>query len=477
MLAACIGVLVPLRDIFMRRPGGAPKRQLALRARARLTLAGGMLCLLVTTIIILVAPQAAVIGVIALTMALLLLLPRMLYGVLRCVEWLTRDLKAKAPFVAVRALRAGATRTRTVAIAATGAIAVFGSVAIQAAHGDLQSGLNRAAYQLNAVSSLWVSPAGPANTLATIPFEGANNARLLTHLPGVAAVRVYRGSLLNVGDRRTWVIAPPPESTQPIPPSQLVSGELALASTRIRNGGWVSISQAIVDKYHLHIGQSLQLPSPRPATLRLAAVTTNFGWSPGVIVMNAEDYARAWNNSEPSAYQIELKPGISPVRGRREVRAALGRDSSLAVQTAAQREQADRETQHQGLARLNQISTLVLIGAALAMAAAMASMIYQRRTSLAELKLDGFTNHEVWRTLVLESVLLLGSGCLIGALFGLFGQLLASHALLKVTGFPVVFSFGAATALKSLLFVSAVSVTIVAVPGYFVARVRPAAGL
>ena len=80
-------------------------------------------------------------------------------------------------------------------------------------------------------------------------------------------------------------------------------------------------------------------------------------------------------------------------------------------------------------------------------------------------------------TLLLESVLLAGAGCAIGALFGLFGQLLGSHAILDVTGFPVVFSFGFVLALKSLAIVTTVAVAIAAVPGYFVARVRPAVGL
>ena len=47
------------------------------------------------------------------------------------------------PHIAAMELRAG--RTRALAIAATGAIAVFGSVAIQGAHGDLLHGLENAA--------------------------------------------------------------------------------------------------------------------------------------------------------------------------------------------------------------------------------------------------------------------------------------------------------------------------------------------
>ena len=44
----------------------------------------------------------------------------------------------------------------------------------------------------------------------------------------------------------------------------------------------------------------------------------------------------------------------------------------------------------------------------------------------------------LWRWLLCESALLLVAGCLIGAVFGLYGQLLVSHFLASVTGFPIV---------------------------------------
>ena len=175
--------------------------------------------------------------------------------------------------------------------------------------------------------------------------------------------------------------------------------------------------------------------------------------------------------------RILTTPGASPARVRREVELALGPASGLQVQTAAQRQGEQRAASRQGLQRLSEISTLVLIAAILAMSAAMGNMIWQRRARLAQLKLDGFSDNAVWRALLLESVLIVGSGCSIGAIFGLVGQLLGSRAILTVTGFPVVFSFGALLALGSLALVTAVAVAITAAPGYLMARVRPAEGV
>jgi putative ABC transport system permease protein len=153
------------------------------------------------------------------------------------------------------------------------------------------------------------------------------------------------------------------------------------------------------------------------------------------------------------------------------VRRALGPDSGLSVQTARGRELEWRASSRQGLSRLSQIALLVLIAATLAMAGAIAAMIWQRRPQLAYLKRQGYLRRVLWRALIYESALLLAAGCSIGAVFGLYGQLLLSHALASVTGFPVVFSVGAPVALWSVGLVSVAAATIVAMPGYLAARV------
>jgi putative ABC transport system permease protein len=474
MLAACFGVLAPVREVFTRRQASAAHRARRVTIGSHVALAGGLACLAVTTAIVVFAAQEAVVGVVALTCALLLLLPGLLRGVLLLTERLTEDVKAKAPFVAVAELRS--MWTRTVGIAATGAVAVFGSVAIQGAHADLQRGLDRSARDVSRAAEMWVFPPGPNNLLATASFPVDDEAKL-ARLPGVKTVEIYRGGFLDFGDRRVWVSAQPSTQRQMVFPHQLVQGVLASADIHVRGGRWAVISKSIAVQHDLHVGSSFTLPAPRPSTFRVAALATNVGWPPGAVIINAGRYAEAWESRAASAYEITLAAGASLGNVRDEIARALGPNSGLQVQSAAQREARQRTASRQGLQRLSEISTLVLIAAVLAMAAAMGNMIWQRRARLARLKLDGFSSLAVWRALLLESVLIVGSGCSIGAIFGLYGQLLGSRAILTVTGFPVMFSFGFLLALGSLALVTSVAVVITAVPGLLVARVPPAVGV
>jgi putative ABC transport system permease protein len=460
LLAASIGVLVPLRqEIFAHRPLAIGRRSAA-RIGDRWLLLGGGACLAVTTAVMIFAPQVAVGAVVSLMAAMLLMLPGLIRAILDGVERLFFDVRASAPFIAVRELQSSATRARTIAVASTGAVAVFGAVAIQGAHANLLRGLYNMDHEVGAVADLWVVPPGVSNLLTTAPFR-ATDVAALDSLPGVGAIRMYRAGLLDYGTRRVWVLAPPRAAPQAVPPGQIVSGNPSLAASRVRAGGWAVVAQTIADERHLHIGQAFTLPAPRPTTFRVAALSTNVGWAPGAIIINADDYAHAWGSTDPSAYNVILAPGASPGQVRREIQRVLGPNSGLSVETVAQLNRRRETATRQGLAQLTQISEMVLVGAILAMAAAMGSMIWQRRSRLAQLKLDGLSNGAVWRALLLETALLLGAGCSIGALFGLYGQLVMTRALVAVTGYPVIFSIGLLIALGSFLIVSAIAVAVV----------------
>jgi putative ABC transport system permease protein len=476
MLAAIVAVLSPLPDILSRDPLAAiagRQGSAGVGSGARQALVG-LACLGAATVLLLAAPDAAIPGMVLLVMALLLELPIVLSATLGLVRRLARMIVSPVPHVA--AMELGAARARAVAITATGAIAVFGSVAIQGAHGDLLAGLENSARDTNAFTDVWVAPAGSYNLLMTAPFAPVQQTRL-EQLPGIRAVRLYRSGLLDYGERRVLVMAPPRQATPLLPADQLVQGNARQATERVREGGWLVLSQAIATERHLHIGQAFTLPTPDPMSFRVAALSTNIGWAPGAIIMNSADYARAWGSREASAYDILLADGLSATAGAREIKQALGGDSGLAVETAQQHTGQQRALDREALARLTQIATLIPIVAVLAMAAAMGALVWQRRPRLAKLKLEGLPRGQLWRTILLESLLLLSVGCLTGALFGLYGQQLADRALSSVINFPVVYSITPLAALGSLSLVMGTALAILAIPGYLAASVPAALAL
>lgn len=478
VVASCLAVLAPTAtSVFGRRDrvedGGVRGRR---RARVDWMTVAGCALLAAGLGTVVAAPASATLGIAglaALTVAMLLLLPVVLRAVVAAVEAATDHVVSVVPFIATFDLRDPTTRARSLAVAATGAVAVMGSVALQGAHADLLRGLDRTTTDVVGMGDVWALPPGEANLLVTTPFATPG----LRTGDAIERVDVYRGGFLDVGDRRVSVFGPPASGPLPLSRTQLLEGDLDVATARLRAGGWMVLSQSIAREHGLRVGDRFTLPSPVPATLRVAALSTNMGWPPGAVIINADDYERAWGSSDASALLATLSPGSSPEDGQRALRAALGPDSGLAVLTADERQREQKDSSRSALARLGQIAALVLISAVIAMASAMGGLVWQRRGFLAGVKVEGFSTSRMWKALLLEAGILIGVGCAVGALFGLLGQSLLSRALTSVTGFPVVYSTAGAGALLTCLAVTVAAVAIVGIFGQRAASVAPESGL
>lgn len=470
MSASVLGVLWPIREAreYDRSRITGPRD----RATVRRGLAGGgLLCLAVTTFTLLYATHAAVIGNIALVFALLCFLPVLFEGAVALFARVSTALNDLASGTAVDELQNPQLYVRYLAIAGTAALAVFGTVEFGGVQANLTRGLRASARGIDSSAQLWVVPRGEASLQTTIAFEPVGLGTLAT-LPGVRQLSIYRGSFLDWGTRRLWVLAPARAIESPIPATQLRAGALSLATERVREGGWAVLSEGLVAEHQLRIGERLVLPSPRPITLRLAGVISNLGWPPGAIVMNASDYAQGWGSTAPSAYQLSTTASATPAAVRVRVERALT-GTGLSVETSSERERRHYAEVAQGLSRLTQIRLLILIAAILAVVGAMGALIWSRRNHFAALKCHGMDERRLWLSLLFETTVILGAGSIIGAAFGLYAQLLGSHFLSTVTGFPIVFGLEGLTAITSIGLVTLVTLAMLTIPGYLVVRVPP----
>ncbi|MGH2904286.1 MAG: FtsX-like permease family protein, partial [Solirubrobacteraceae bacterium] len=174
------------------------------------------------------------------------------------------------------------------------------------------------------------------------------------------------------------------------------------------------------------------------------------------------------------ALGVELAAGANVTRVRAKIERVLGPASGLRAGTAREREASIDALAGEGLRQLGEISTLLLLAAILAMAAALTSAVWQRRPSLAGMRLAGVRPHRLRLILLCESALMLGAGCVTGALAGIYGQLVIDRYLEHVTGFPVASLGASLRPLEIFVLVGAVVLALVALPGWLASRVSPA---
>jgi predicted lysophospholipase L1 biosynthesis ABC-type transport system permease subunit len=155
------------------------------------------------------------------------------------------------------------------------------------------------------------------------------------------------------------------------------------------------------------------------------------------------------------------------------VQSALGSGSALGVQTYREREIQTDNSARQGLQSLGEISTLILIAGALAVAASLSAAIWQRRARLAAMKTWGYDHVQLWRSMLVESLILLVVGGGDGAILGLYGHALADRWLRATTDFPAPFAIGGPQVFLTLALLVGIAMAVLAVPGLTAARVSP----
>jgi putative ABC transport system permease protein len=479
--ATCLASAVPLLDLrrgrardAVYRDRGDPGNALG-RGTQRALFATALAVLLAATLVFALAPSLAILAAAMLALATVLAVPLMFAAALAGARWVAaRAERLTSLPVALASLQA--TTVRSLALAATGAVALFGSVALGGSRDDLLRGIHSFASSYVDDADIWVS--NPGDNQAVDQLLPGDYAAAIARVPGVAGVRAFQGGFMQLGARRVWVIARPPGASREVLRTQVVSGSPRQAEALLARGGWVAISQQIAAEHHTGVGGSLTVQTPTgERRFRIAATTTNLAWPPGVLFIGTADYSRDWQSAAPTAFGVSLVPGESAAAARRAIERALGPGNGLEVSLAATRAARIDALAGEGLGQLGEIATLLLLAAVAAMAAALASSVWQRRPALAELRLLGVKPGRLRRILLLEATLMLGAGCVTGAASGVYGQLVLDGYLKRVTGFPLAPVATGVRPFEIFAFVLVLALAIVATPAWLASRVPPAFAL
>jgi putative ABC transport system permease protein len=473
VLATVLASLSPALDLRPSRPTDAALRDreggsevVGPKTTMKATLAG-LVSVALITVLVLLEPSLTIAGGVMLALTTLSAIPALFAILTRGLRWSGERVRSSALIIVVSELRA--TTTRALALAGIAALAVYGSVAIGGARDDLIRGLDANFGEYLQTADVWVTTGG--NDLTTNSFAPGGLLGKLRALPQISSARSYQGGFLDVGDRRLWLIARPPGDYPLIASSQLLHGAQGPAERLLRAGGWATVSGGFADEHGLGVGSHFTLPTPTgPLRLGVAAITGNLGWAPGAILLNNTDYRTHWSTSDPTAFEVRLAPGVTPSTGRAIIVRALGTRPGLGVQTFAERRHQYMTDSRQGLQALSEIATMLLIAAALAVASALSAAIWQRRARLASLKIQGYATAQLWRALLLESALVLGVGCTVGAVFGVYGHALASRWLRLSTGFPAQFTVGLPGVFLTLALLAIIALAVISLPGLAAAR-------
>jgi putative ABC transport system permease protein len=462
----------PLHDLYEQ--DGVPGNALG-RTPRQISAVAALVMIAAATVLLIRAPALALLACALLALATVCAVPIALSTVIRLGLLLAKR-RPQLTLLPVALSSLKATTVRSLALTSTGALALFGSIALGGARADLAAGISRFAQSYAADAPIWVG--APTDYQAVSDFaDGATMRSRLSALPGVGHIDALQGGFAQLDGRRVWILARPPGYADHLLASQTLAGSPRLAQRRVAAGEWAIVSEQIAKEQQTGLGGLLTLPTPNGSVrLRIAALTTNLAWSPGAVILGTSEYRRLWHSDAPTVLAVSPRPGTSVNALQRRIRLAL-RGTGLVASTSAALQHSIETLAGEGLMRLWEISTLLLAAAALAMATALASAIWQRRAAIAGLRLCGVSDSRLRRIMLTESALMLGTGCLTGTAIGVYGQAIIDGYLTNVTGFPVASIPTEARPLAIFAIAVVIAVALAAAPILAASRVSPALAL
>lgn len=476
VLATCLASTVPLLDLRNdpaidagNVSGEEVRGPLGRRTAVRLAVAAGLI-VVVRAFANSTWPSLALAWTALLALAAVLCVPVLFSGALQLGEAVAGRLQGRSGVFHLALESLHETTLRSLALVATGTVALFGAVALGGAREDLVHGIARFSTNYSREANLWIVT--PNDNQSVNTFILHNSEQRIASVPGVQSVSTLQGELADLGNRRVWVLAWPSSSPLRFLDGQIIKGNVRTAVARLRTGDWIVVSQQLAAEHKVPIGGTFTLPSPTgPVAFRIAALSTNFGWTPGAVVVNAAAYSSAWATKTPTALAVKTRPGTNEVHARYAIAHALGPSSGVEVLSTQSRDGKISGSVGEGLAQLAAISTLLILASILALGVALASAIWQRRSGLAALKVSGVTQSRAWRVVLVESGVLVIVGAIVGAAWGIYGQVALDGYLTGTTGFPVARLAGSLRPAEVLAAVVIVTLAISATAGYLAARV------
>ena len=429
---------------------------------------GGAALITLFLVISLLMPGATIVGVVALILGFIMVLPTLVTTLLNMMSRIAHSTNSAALRVSVGEL--AATPMRATALATVGALAITAIIAITGPASDMRRGIGHVTQSFFVGNAdIWVLPRLEENSYITQPFNHEQIASKIERLPAVKSLRIHRGSFFDLDDRRLRIIGESSAARDPIESRQIVRGSHDTAVRRLRQGGWAAVTDIVAKERNLEIGRKFSLPTPSgKQRLRLAATITNYAWPPGALIVNASDYERIWKTKQASALQVDLAEGVVLADGKIAIREALGNKSPLAVKTGYENHAISNAASRQAVARLIQIGDMVLAAAVLAVVAAMLGSVWQRRQRLWGLVSLGMGPGQLSRTIFLETGVILLIGCLIGVGLGFSMQALGGRWLSLTTGTPVAFELAWGLALQTLVLTVILTALVVVLPVRFI---------
>lgn len=176
---------------------------------------------------------------------------------------------------------------------------------------------------------------------------------------------------------------------------------------------WISQSMAL--KYGVHIGETLEIPTPNGTTVKfpVVAIIKDFYSYNGSVYMNRRDYKQYWGDNSLDYIYLTLEPGQSPALVRDRLETNLISDFRVQVALASDFRESMIKLNSSVCDIFNLLILVILVVAAVGTANSMLISVLEREREIGALRAVGLTRGQIRGMLMIETGYLFIAGILL----------------------------------------------------------------
>jgi putative ABC transport system permease protein len=377
--------------------------------------------------------RAALTAMAGFLLGISLMIPLLARAMARAVELITRRVGNVLTTMANRGLVSHMGR---MAITTTVFVMCFSFVTeVGAAYSTLRRTFDRWFDSLFADADLVISAGAAAlhPNLASLPGELMTEIAKLKGVRQVSAVRIAK---VNYGGHLADLMA---IDTRP-QALDLVSGDAPAVAAAMKAARGVAVDERLAYNFGLHVGDTLELASPRGAArlpvIALVHHSENFR-DIGAMIIDRQVYRAIWGDNTVDLIEPKLDPGADPATVMAAIRSRWGDEYGLFITTVGRFKAQTRAQVERNLAEVPPILAIALAIAVMAVVSSLLAAVLDRVRELGMMRAVGATRRQLTALIVLEAAFigliggLLAAG--VGAAFGYYQFAILSKSLNGVT--------------------------------------------
>jgi putative ABC transport system permease protein len=327
-------------------------------------------------------------------------------------------------------------------------------------------------------SDVYVSVPSRAGGFAGVDLD-PEVARQAMALPGVAGGHTIRRVELPSPTGPVRLVVMGETAAKLAATFELKEGNPATAWPAFQTGDAVLVSEPYASRTGVGTGATVRLPTEQgERAFQVIGVYYDYASDQGVLLMSRETYLRHGSDRALSGFALDLAPGADPDRVAAQLRATLGGERGLSVQSNRALKKISLEIFDRTFLITSVLRLLAALVAFIGVLASLMALQLERGRELGVLRANGMTPGQVWQLVTAQTGLM---GLAAGLLSLPVGLSLAAVMIYVVNrrsfGWTIRMELAPQVLLQAFLLALAAALLAGLYPAYKMARTSPALAL